>query len=82
MSCPPVGILPLTMVKSEYFDHSQQLTDTTELKTGNTGNVDARRALLAFDLAGSIPAGATILSAELTLNQSRTIAGPTMYPKS
>ena len=40
MSCPPVGILPLTMVKSEYFDHSQQLTDTTELKTGNTGNVE------------------------------------------
>lgn len=34
----------------------------------------ARRGLLAFDL-GAIPPGATILSATLTLNMSRTIAG-------
>ena len=31
-----------------------------------------RRGLVAFDIAGSIPAGSTINSAELTLNMSRT----------
>ncbi len=33
--------------------------------TGTTGGNEVRRALLAFDLAGSIPAGATITSASL-----------------
>lgn len=44
------------------------------LFAGNTGNGDARRALLAFDVAGNIPASATILSATLTLNMSRSMA--------
>ena len=37
-----------------------------------------RRGLIAFDVAGEIPAGSTILSASLTLNMSRTnlAAGP------
>jgi hypothetical protein len=34
-----------------------------------------RRALLAFDVAGNVPPGATIDSVELTLNMSRSIAG-------
>jgi len=43
---------------------------------GNTGQGLARRALLAFDLAGSVPAGATITSAALTLTLRQTSAGP------
>ena len=39
----------------------------------NQGQV--RRALLAFNIADSLPAGASILSARLRLNMSRTITG-------
>ncbi len=38
---------------------------------------EARRGVLAFDIAGSIPAGSTINSVSLQLNMSRTIAGST-----
>ncbi len=42
---------------------------------GNATNLSAtRRALLKFDIAGSIPANATIQSVELSLEMSRTIA--------
>ena len=34
----------------------------------------ARRAVLAFDVAGSVPAGATILDAQLHLNLSNTVS--------
>jgi len=40
LTCSPVGILPLTMIKSQYFDHSQQLTNTDVLETGVTANVE------------------------------------------
>mgnify|MGYP003573010621 CR=1 FL=1 len=43
---------------------------------GMTAAGAARRAVLAFDIAGSIPAGSTITSVALTLNMSKTIAGP------
>ena len=36
--------------------------------TGTTGTGSPRRGLIAFDVAGSVPAGATITSAQLTLN--------------
>jgi len=39
---------------------------------GVNGNGAVRRGLIAFDLGGSIPAGATIQSVELTLHMSRT----------
>ena len=42
------------------------------LFVGTTGQPQARRSLVAFDVAGGIPAGATILGAELTLEMSRT----------
>lgn len=35
-----------------------------------------RRGLIAFDIAGSVPAGATINSVSLMLNMSRTTSGP------
>lgn len=42
--------------------------------TNNVG--DARRALIAFAVADSLPSNATVDSVVLTLNMSRTIAGP------
>ena len=42
---------------------------------GRTGQPENRRLLLAFDLVGSIPVDATITSATLRLNMSRTISG-------
>ena len=44
---------------------------------GNTDNEAQRRAILAFDVAAVIPAGATIDSVRLTLHMSITIAGTT-----
>ena len=44
---------------------------TTSIASGNS----PRRALLAFDVAAAVPAGATIDSAILTLTVSRTISG-------
>ena len=45
------------------------------LFVGKTNSGSARRALLAFDVDGGIPAGATVSSVALTLNMSRTVAG-------
>lgn len=44
---------------------------------GRTGQISGsiRRGLIAFDVAGSVPSGATILSVTLTLNMSKTPSG-------
>jgi hypothetical protein len=39
---------------------------------GETGMAELRRGVLAFDIAGNIPAGSTILGVTLSLNMSRT----------
>ena len=39
---------------------------------GKTGTSAIRRAVVAFDVAGEVPAGSTITSATLTLHMSRT----------
>lgn len=44
---------------------------------GTTNVGDARRALIAFAVADSLPSNATVDSVVLTLNMSRTIVGPT-----
>ncbi len=44
-------------------------------RTGPKGGAGIRRALLAFDIAGNIPAGSTITNVTLTLNLSRTNDG-------
>jgi hypothetical protein len=42
---------------------------------GRNNNGDTRRALMAFAIADSLPAGATVDSVALTLNMSRSISG-------
>jgi spore coat protein A len=41
-------------------------------RTNQTSALDARRAVLAFDVAGTIPAGSTITAATLTLRLNKT----------
>ena len=41
---------------------------------GVTAEAELRRGVLAFDIAGSIPAGSTITSVSLSMNMSRTIS--------
>lgn len=43
--------------------------------SGNNGSGDPRRALIRFDVADAVPAGATIESVQLTLFMSRTFGG-------
>jgi hypothetical protein len=43
-------------------------------RTNQGPGLSIRRGLLAFDIAGNIPAGATILTTTLTLNMSKTSA--------
>jgi FtsP/CotA-like multicopper oxidase with cupredoxin domain len=42
---------------------------------GNNGGGSSRRAVMAFDIAGNVPAGATINSVSLTLNVTQTQGG-------
>ena len=49
----------------------------SQLFAGMTASGGIRRALLAFDVAGAIPAGSRIVSVSLTLVMTRTIAGST-----
>jgi hypothetical protein len=43
--------------------------------TGETGMGELRRGVLAFDIAGNIPAGSSIMGVTLTLNMSMTPSG-------
>ncbi|MEE8158570.1 MAG: DNRLRE domain-containing protein [Dehalococcoidia bacterium] len=43
---------------------------------GNNAGGQARRAVIAFDIAGNIPAGSIIQNVNLTIRMSRTVAGP------
>jgi hypothetical protein len=40
--------------------------------TGETADGELRRGVLAFDIAGNVPAGSTILGVTLSMNMSRT----------
>ena len=51
-------------------DHSNALGN--HFFAGETAMGELRRGVLAFDIAGSIPAGSTILGGTLSLNMSRT----------
>jgi hypothetical protein len=54
-------------------DRSNALGD--HFFAGMTAQAEIRRGVIAFDIAGNIPAGSTITSVTLTLNMSRTISG-------
>lgn len=45
-------------------------------RTESQGGAAERRALLSFDIDGSIPDGATVTAVSLEITMSRTIAGP------
>ncbi|MBI5763315.1 MAG: PEP-CTERM sorting domain-containing protein [Planctomycetes bacterium] len=62
-----------TLYQSDAGDTSNGMGE--HLFAGSTGFAELRRALMAFDVAGAIPAGSTINSVSLTLNMSR--CGPT-----
>jgi len=63
-----------TLYEEEFGSLSNGIGDHTFV--GTTAQDSIRRAVIAFDIAGNVPAGATITSAELTLHMSRTIVGP------
>lgn len=46
------------------------------LFTGNTVSNGVRRGLIAFDIAGAIPAGAIVTDVQLSLTMNMSIAGP------
>ena len=52
------------------------------LFAGSTNDGDARRAVLAFDVAGTLPTGATVTAAALTLTVSRAQTGAPAAPMS
>jgi len=74
------GASPVTLGPSKdntLYQASSSFTSNgsgQHLFVGNTGTGSARRALLAFDVGGAIPEGATINSVTLRLNMSRTQA--------
>jgi hypothetical protein len=43
---------------------------------GRTGSGQLRRGLIGFDITATLPPGATVTSASLTLHVSRTVVGP------
>lgn len=61
-----------TTIFSENGNLSSALGDLFVGKTAGTAGTDLRRALIAFDVAGSIPADATIMSVTLTMQSTRS----------
>jgi len=78
-STAPLAQVTLTPAKDNtIYEESTAVKSNgvgVNLFVGNTRNGDARRALLAFDLAGQIPAGSTILTVTLQMQMSQTRAG-------
>ena len=80
----PAATITQTLVLSPAKDNTLYESELGTLSNGAgqflfAGNTDSgaiRRGLLAFDLSG-IPAGATVLTATLTLTMSKSIAGET-----
>ncbi len=81
LTCAPLGAAQLTLNPTKdntlYHDLNGSLSNGVgqHLFTGRDNGGDMDRAVLAFDVAGNIPAGSVINSAVLKLNMSRTIVG-------
>ena len=75
---PPEGAVSVSLVASQdvtlYDSPGSALANGAGeyLFAGLTGQPQARRSLIAFDVAGAVPAGATVVSADLTLTMSRS----------
>ena len=66
---------PLRTIRSIEFDPAEGDVSNAlgqHFFAGETGMGELRRGVLAFDIAGNIPAGSTILGVTLSLNMSRT----------
>ncbi|NNE08813.1 MAG: multicopper oxidase domain-containing protein, partial [Gemmatimonadetes bacterium] len=71
-----LAALPASMDNSIYEEEVEFSNGAGDhFFAGNTKDPNKRRALIAFDIAANIPAGATIDSVRLTLRMSRTQAG-------
>jgi hypothetical protein len=69
----------------QVFDGSLSNGAGQYMFSGLTGGASIRRCVIEFDIAGSIPAGATIDSVTLSLQMSRTTSGASnvgLYPVS
>lgn len=80
LTCAPASADEVTLgpIKDNTIYEEGDLSNGAgDLFAGVTGQtVQSRRALLAFDIAGNIPAGATVTSAQLTLQVIKTTSGP------
>lgn len=78
-AAPDQVMLPPSKDNTLYEDVTGSLSNGAgrHFFVGRTNADLIRRGLIAFDIAGNIPAGSTITSATLTLNMSRTRAGAT-----
>ena len=74
----PVAAAPLEPSKDNtiYLGNPTNSNGQGDLFSGQTLAGDNQRAMLTFNLAGAVPAGAPILAAQLTLFVNRTTAGP------
>lgn len=76
---PEPQVITLTPSKDntlhESADGDRSNGKGSHLFVGNTGASVIRRAVLEFDVAGSLPAGAEVDSVTLSLNMSRTSSG-------
>ena len=78
-----VAETPISVTLAPIKDNTLYESATGSLSNGSGQNVfvgltatgSIRRGLIAFDIAGNIPVGASIDSASLTQHMSRTIAG-------
>lgn len=77
------GTIPITLILTPTKDTTLYESTTGNLSNGagefffigNTRSASVRRGLVAFDLAGKVPSGATIVSATLQLQMSKTNSG-------
>jgi hypothetical protein len=77
------GTIPITVVLTPTKDNTLYESTNGAVSNGtgeyffvgNTRSASSRRGLLAFDLAGALPSGATIVSATLQLQMSKTNGG-------
>jgi len=73
------GILNIMPSKDNtLYEYDPMVGDTSNALgnhffVGNTSEPEIRRGVLAFDIAGSIPPGSTIVAVTLSMNMSRTI---------